>query len=219
MTTRRRLTPSPASLSESSVSDWEDRNSSPKTLPAAQDAKNSHVVNSISVDKILSSTLVRKRLSRQSSLSWGHKPSPLIGASCFCFLLPVPFLLRACCHLSAFLLGCVTVSSYLSDHVYTGLESWAHALDRALAPMAFSSCLYSTYANCGWAWASLSLLPVKCHVMANYYSCLQMYDEFVVWHSLWHLVGAGLIVVCFAVNGTVGTCWEGTGWEELFQIG
>ncbi|KAL3786451.1 hypothetical protein HJC23_011032 [Cyclotella cryptica] len=68
-------------------------------------------------------TCPKRRFSRQSSLTWGHKPSPIVGASCFLFLMPIPLLLRACCYTSAFFLAAVTVSSFLSDHCYTGLES------------------------------------------------------------------------------------------------
>lgn len=206
------------SLSESSISDYEDQSSTQKTDSIrTQSTTQANGSNSITLHKIATSTLFQKRLSRQSSLPWGHKPSPLIGASCFLFLLPIPLLLRACCPVSAFLLGCVTVSSYLSDHVFTGLESWTHTLDRVLAPMAFATCLYSTYCNCGLGWASASLVPLKCHVWANYYSKNGMYDQFVIWHSLWHVFGVGLILVCFTFNGNVGKCWEGSGWEDIFH--
>lgn len=205
--------------SESSISDYEDQSSTQKTdsirtHPTTQANNGS---NNITLHKIVTSTAFQKRLSRQSSLSWGHKPSPLIGASCFLFLLPIPLLLRACCPVSAFLLGCVTASSYLSDHVFTGLESWTHTLDRVLAPMAFATCLYSTYCNHGVVWAVLSLAALKCHVRANYYAKNGMYDQFVIWHSLWHAVGVGLILVCFTYNGNVGKCWEGSGWEDIFR--
>lgn len=209
------LVPSP---SDSSISEYEVRSSSPKNgrirTQSTQASANS---NKTSFHKIATSTAFQKRFSRQSSLPWGHKPSPLIGASCFLFLLPVPLLIRECCPVSACLLGCVTVSSYLSDHVYTGLESWTHTLDRVMAPMAFASNLYATYSIFGgWA-ACMSLPALKCHVWANYYAKNGMYDQFVIWHSLWHLVGVGVILVCFTLNGGVGTCWEGTRWEDFFM--
>ena len=62
-----------------------------------------------------------------------------------------------------------------------------------------------------------SVAAIQCHVWANYYSKHGMYDQFVIWHSLWHAVGVGLIVFCFTVNGTIGTCWEGSGWEEILH--
>ncbi|KAL9191057.1 hypothetical protein ACHAXT_000763 [Thalassiosira profunda] len=201
------------SASESSISDYEERLGPHKN---GTDARPAQLRRSSSLRDIAGSTAFQRRLSRQSSLSWGHKPSPLIGASCFLFLLPIPLMIRACCPVSAGLLGCVTVSSYLSDHVYTGLESWAHTFDRATAPLAFTSCLYSVYSHCGVWWAISSCAAVVCHVLANYYSKQGQYERFVIWHSLWHVVGVGLIVVCFALNGVVGQCWEGTGWEQFF---
>ncbi|KAL3827025.1 hypothetical protein ACHAXA_007532 [Cyclostephanos tholiformis] len=106
------------------------------------------------------------------------------------FLLPVPLLYRACCHISACLLTCVSLTSYLSDHVYTGLESYAHAIDKSLAAL-------------------------KCHVWANYYARRDMYDQFVIWHCLWHAVGVGSMLICYTVNGPiVGECWSGTEWED-----
>mmetsp|Transcript_6794 Transcript_6794/g.15487 ORF Transcript_6794/g.15487 Transcript_6794/m.15487 type:complete len:233 (+) Transcript_6794:181-879(+) len=204
------------SSSESSISEYEYRSSFPKNEIIHTQSTQANG-NNITLQKIVTSTAFQKRLSRQSSLPWGHKPSPLIGASCFLFLLPIPLLIRACCPVSACLLGCVTVSSYLSDHVYTGLESWTHTLDRVMAPMAFASNLYATYCTCGLGWACLSLPALKCHLWANYYSKNGMYDQFVIWHSLWHVVGVGVILFCFTLNGAVGKCWEGSRWEESFM--
>ncbi len=214
-TTLRRRSTTPTivpSFSESSFSDYEDEqpsNSRPK--PDKRDTDKS------TVHKIFNSTFFLKRLSSASSLPWGHKPHPLIGASCFLFLLPIPFMLRACCPVAAFFLGCVTVSSYLSDHVYTGLDSWTHTLDRVLAPTAFSTCCYAVYSMYGVAWAASSLVAVKCHLLGHYYSKNGMYDQFVIWHSLWHAVGVGLIVACFTVNGVVGKCWERSEWEDVLH--
>ncbi|KAL7518322.1 hypothetical protein ACHAWX_003165 [Stephanocyclus meneghinianus] len=151
-------------------------------------------------------TSPKRRLSRQSSLTWGHRPSPIVGASCFLFLMPIPLLIRACCYTSAMFLAAVTVSSFLSDHCYTGLESGWHTVDRVLAPMALTSNIYSVYSNCGLAWASLSIFAVMCHLLANHYSKKGMYDHFVIWHSLWHAMGSGLIVFCFLVNSDAGSC-------------
>ncbi len=176
----------------------------------ATNNNNNHHHHHFSVKGIASSTFLLKRLSRSSSLSWGHKPSPYIGASCLFYLLPVPFFLRACAYHSAMALLLVSISSYMSDHVYTGLESYAHAADRMLAPLAFFSCLYSTCADCGHVWAASSLLAVQCHVRANYYARKGMYDEFVLWHCLWHGVGVGLIVFCYWWNDVVGSCWTTT---------
>lgn len=214
---RRRSSPNTVvpSPSESSISDYEEEPYPLKEDRCAQSQQPTKDGCNFTLQKIVSSTAFQKRLSRQSSLSWGHKPSPLIGASCLLFLLPIPLLLRACCPFSAFMLGCVTVSSYLSDHVYTGLESWTHTLDRVLAPLAFTSNMYATYTTCGLAWAVMSLAALKCHLWANYYSKNGMYDQFVIWHSLWHAVGVGLILVCFTSNGVVGTCWEGSQWENI----
>lgn len=219
---RVRSPPSPATVvpspSESSLSDPEelltytdnDASSSQQTALSGSGG------STITLHKIASSTAFKRRLSRQSSLSWGHKPSPIIGASCLLFMLPVPLLLRACCPWSAMSLVSVTFSSYLSDHVFTGLESWAHFLDRTLAPMALGINIYSMYSTCGLGWASLSIIAVKCHVLANYYSKKGIYVQFVIWHSLWHATGVGLIIFALSYNGVVGQCWEGSRWEDMF---
>jgi len=207
----RRPSPTSAlvpSLSESSLSDYSDhdcRASARKVGGARADAGGDRSLN---LRAILSSTFFLRRLSCQSSLPWGHRPSPLVGASCLLFLLPVPYLLRACCPVAAALLGCVAVSSYLSDHVFTGLTSAAHAADRVLAPLAFAACLQATYTTCGARWASLSMTALVCHLQANYYAKRGVYERFVLWHSLWHVVGVGAILVCFTIND-VGQCWDG----------
>jgi hypothetical protein len=214
------------SLSKSSVSDCGEavrttrhpshhKDDARVLLPPASPSSSS---SPTSLRGIVTSTAFTKRLSRKSSLPWGHRPSPYVGASCALFLLPVPLLLRACCPASACLLSCVSVTSYLSDHVYTGIESTAHAVDRVVAPMAFASCIYSTYTTCGAGWAALSLAALKCHIWANYYAKRDMYERFVLWHCLWHAVGVGLMLVCFTVNGVVGECWKGSEWEEVFYL-
>lgn len=181
---RRRSPTIVPSLSESSISDYEDN----QPLYSSTEGPSTQSNDTITLHRIFTSTTFQKRLSRQSSLSWGYRPSRIVGASCLLFMLPIPLLVRACCPISAALLGCVTVSSYLSDHVYTGLESWAHFFDRVLAPMAFTSCVYATYTTCGIYWVLLSLAALKCHMWSNYYSKQGMYEKYVLWHSLWHAV-------------------------------
>lgn len=181
----------------SSFSDGDNR----QPLESKGNATQQHLSSGITLLRTVSFiTDPRRRLSRESSLSWGHKPSPIIGASCFTFLLPIPFLIRVNSFVPAFFLAAVTISSFLSDHCYTGLESGWHTVDRILAPMALTSNIYSVYLNCGLAWASLSIFAVFCHLLANHYSKKGMYEQFVIWHSLWHAVGSGLIVFCHVVN-------------------
>lgn len=221
MATRRHSpTPTPTivpSLSESSLSDNGDQDQCSSTRKVGSIRTDLGRNDGLTLRAIVSSTAFRRRFSCQSSLPWGHRPSPLIGASCFLFLLPVPYLLRACQPVAAALLGCVTASSYLSDHVYTGLESWAHAADRVLAPITFAACLQAVYVTCGARWASVSLVALLCHLRANYHAKHGGYERFVVWHSLWHLVGVGVILVCFTVNGEVGQCWDESEWKDFFM--
>ena len=191
---RRRSPPASASSTPvSSIHDVElvvrDEPSSSSSSSAPPLPSSSSSSSSVSVHAVVKSTAFARRLSRQSSLPWGHRPSPYIGASCVLFLLPVPLLYRACRHSSALLLTCVSLTSYLSDHVYTGLESYAHTVDRVVAPLAFASCIRSTYVTCGPWWAMVSIAALKCHVWANYYAKKGMYEEFVIWHCLWHAVG------------------------------
>lgn len=110
-----------------------------------------------SISNVVNSTFLRKRLSRQSSLPWGHRRSKLIGISCFLFLLPIPLLLKSCCPFAAFMLAVVTVSSFSSDYVYTGVESRSHLLDRALAPVALVSLHHMITYFCRYYTANHSL--------------------------------------------------------------
>mmetsp|Transcript_29666 Transcript_29666/g.59632 ORF Transcript_29666/g.59632 Transcript_29666/m.59632 type:complete len:209 (+) Transcript_29666:235-861(+) len=154
-----------------------------------------------SISEVANSTFLRKRLSRQSSLPWGHKRSTMIGISCFLFLLPIPCLFKSCCPFAAFMLAVVTVSSFSSDYLYSGVESWSHLFDRALAPIAFFSNIHAVYSLFGIIWVLPAIIAVKCHVMAMYHSKQNNYDRFVIFHSLWHATGAGLILLSFGVNG------------------
>ena len=119
-----------------------------------------------------------------------------------------------CLYLMTLQTKCSNISSYHLSSFYLshlpGLESWSHLVDRVLAPMAFTSCCISTYTTSGLWWMLLSALPMKCHILANVASKKGNYDQFVLWHSLWHLVGVGTILVCFTINyDTVGSYWNG----------
>jgi len=152
--------------------------------------------------------------------------------SCFLFLLPIPCLIKSCCPFAAFMLAVVTVSSFSSDYLYSGVESWSHLFDRVLAPIAFvsmyvtlfsryirvgtvnhshysllseHSCvqlsnIHAVYSLFGIMWVILSSVAVKCHLMAMHHSKRNNYDQFVIYHSLWHATGAGLILFSFGVN-------------------
>jgi len=144
--------------------------------------------------------VARRRFSRQSSLSWGHKPHPILGLSCLLFALPVPFFWRECHPYTALLLAGVTLSSYASDHQFTGLESYAHSIDRFLAPITLGFCLKSVYTLFGFRWMTTSLLPIACLVLSGMNSKRGNYSAFVLWHSLWHILGVGSILVCFLMN-------------------
>lgn len=147
-----------------------------------------------------------RRLSRQSSLSWGHKPHPILGLSCLLFALPVPFFWRECHPFTALLLSGVTLSSYASDHHFTGLESYAHSIDRTLAPITLGFCLKSIYTLFGFRWMTTSLLPIACLVFSGINSKRGNYSAFVLWHSLWHMFGVGSIMFCFVMNKSVSSC-------------
>lgn len=73
------------------------------------------------------------------------------------------------------------------------------------------------YSEAGFLTAMLgSLVSVGCHVLANINTKKGNYEQFVIWHSLWHATGVGLIIVCLTLDGYMGTCWEGSGWETWF---
>ena len=159
-----------------------------------------------SIKRAVSSILhPQRRISTASSLPWGHKPHPILGASCLLFVLPVPFL--STCHPIAAALFCIiTVSSFLSDHVYTGLDSWAHAFDKVCAVLTFSTAFHTVYSTGGASWASSSTLAIACHVLAHSAAKRDEYMPFVFWHTMWHAVGVALLVMCFWANDTRTEC-------------
>lgn len=152
----------------------------------------------------------KRRLATASSLPWGHKPHPLVGLSCLLFALPVPFLIS--CHpIAAGCFAVVTVTSFMSDHVYTGLDSYAHLVDKFMAPLTFSTALRSVYLTGGLYWACSCTLPLSCHVLAHSAAKRNEYDRFVFWHAAWHTVGVALLVTCFYLNDTMTECMADDG--------
>lgn len=150
----------------------------------------------------------KKRFATASSLPWGHKPHPLVGLSCLLFALPIPFLVS--CHPTT--AGCfavVTVTSFMSDHVYTGLDSYAHLVDKFMAPLTFASALQTVYLTGGVYWTCSCTLALSCHVLAHSAAKRNEYEKFVFWHAAWHAVGVALLVTCFYVNDTTTECMAG----------
>lgn len=149
------------------------------------------------------------RFSTQSSLPWGHKPHALLEMSCYSYLLVVPYLLP--CHPLA---GCMflltAAASVASDHLYTGMNSAAHVLDKVVAPCTFLLALRAIYLTGGVGWALTSAMPLLCHVKAKAAAKQNLYEPFVLWHSLWHLLGVALIVTCCIWNRTMTECIDTT---------
>eukprot|EP00563_Minutocellus_polymorphus_P020947 CAMPEP_0197734154 /NCGR_PEP_ID=MMETSP1434-20131217/44276_1 /TAXON_ID=265543 /ORGANISM="Minutocellus polymorphus, Strain CCMP3303" /LENGTH=196 /DNA_ID=CAMNT_0043321561 /DNA_START=461 /DNA_END=1051 /DNA_ORIENTATION=- len=159
----------------------------------------------------------KKRFATASSLPWGHKPHPLVGSSCLLFALPVPFLVF--CHpITAACFAVVTITSFMSDHVYTGLDSYAHLADKFVAPLTFSFTLRTVYMTGGIYWTCSCTLALSCHILAHSAAKRNEYDRFVFWHAAWHAVGVALLVACFCVNNTMTECQAMNGEEEEEQI-
>lgn len=99
-----------------------------------------------------------------------------------------------------------TVCSYCSDHLYTGLDSMAHMIDKIVAPATFVFALRTIYQTGGLKWAVTSNLAILCHILAMAAARKNNYGGFVLWHTLWHVVGVALMVACCIVNDTITEC-------------
>jgi hypothetical protein len=49
----------------------------------------------------------------------------------------------------------------------------------------------------------LDLARKRCHVQAMAATKQNRYQRFIIWHSLWHVVGVTLIVTCCIYNNTM----------------
>ena len=49
-------------------------------------------------------------------------------------------------------------------------------------------------------WAFSSFIALAFHIKAMNFSKQNNYDKFVIFHSLWHVMGPGLILLSFAAN-------------------
>ncbi|CAJ1934516.1 unnamed protein product [Cylindrotheca closterium] len=148
---------------------------------------------------------LKYRVSTKPTEPWGHKPHPMLGASCFLFALPIPFL-TTCYPCTAALFGLTTLSSFLSDYLYSGLDSWAHVFDKTVAILVFSFASTVVYSTAGLWWTLSSSLALACYVKGMEAVKRKDYHGFVFWHSMWHLVGVSLLVLVFALHGTRTEC-------------
>mmetsp|Transcript_40440 Transcript_40440/g.97610 ORF Transcript_40440/g.97610 Transcript_40440/m.97610 type:complete len:249 (+) Transcript_40440:99-845(+) len=148
---------------------------------------------------------MKYRVSTKPTEPWGHKPHPMLGASCFLFALPVPFL-TTCYPCTAALFGLTTLSSFLSDYLYSGLDSWAHVFDKTVAILVFSFAVNVVYLTAGLGWTMSCTLALACYVRGMEAVKRRDYHGFVFWHSMWHVVGVSLLVLIFALHGTRTEC-------------
>lgn len=148
---------------------------------------------------------LKYRFSTKATEPLGHKPRPILGASCFLFLLPVPFL-TACYPYTAALFGITTISSFLSDHMYSGIDSWAHTFDKVTAATVLSFSVQVVYLTGGMYWVSTCLLALACHVMGHAAAKRGDYNRFVFWHTMWHVVGVSLMMIIFLIHNTRTEC-------------
>jgi len=90
--------------------------------------------------------------------------------------------------------------------MYTGLSSPAHIPDRVLAPLMFLRAVWVFWKRAGVIWALSSSLAVMCFVLGKAASKREDYGGFIFWHTMWHVVGVGLVVWCFWSNGLIEQC-------------
>ncbi len=94
------------------------------------------------------------------------------------------------------------------QHNFCCLRAQVQSITHLIHSFLNTSCvqfsnIYAVYSLFGIIWACLSLVAAKCHLMAMYHSKRNNYDQFVIYHSLWHATGAGLILLSFVVNNGV----------------
>lgn len=82
----------------------------------------------------------------------------------------------------------------------------AHMMDKLVAPTTFVFAVRAIYTTGGLWWTLSSLLAVVCHIFAMSAAKQHNYNGFVLWHTLWHVVGVALIVTCCIVNNTMTEC-------------
>lgn len=91
----------------------------------------------------------------------------------------------------------------------------AHMFDKLVAPTTFAFALNAIYSTGGLTWAITSNIAVVCHVLAMAAAKQNNYEGFVLWHTLWHVVGVGLMIACCIVNSTMTECMVPGKEEEM----
>jgi len=184
---------STASLSSSSLSDF-------KTDAYEDNEEEYKFSKRISVRHSLSRSAASilhpgRRLSSASSLPWGHRPHPVVGASCLLYGLLVLPLWRLNFSFAALLYAIVTVTSYMSDHVCTGKTSIWHSVDKIVAFSCLFVLLPSFWKTSRNGFFTGMFVPLGCHLIAHAAAKRGDYGGFVFWHTLWHVSGVGLLLV------------------------
>ena len=86
----------------------------------------------------------------------------------------------------------------MSDYYMAGVSSVAHLADRIVAPLVFLLTVWTIGSDFGVRWASACSFPVACYAMSVRSIKKGRYESYIFWHSMWHFVGQGALIICMA---------------------
>lgn len=145
-------------------------------------------------------TWIDNRVRTKTSVPWGHRPHKVLGLSCLTFAAVAPFLAATGRCALAISWACVAVTSFLSDHVTTGVDSLSHPADRLLAGATLLATQRTVWVDFGRGWFAVTWLSVACYAASLRAIRRGRYDAYVFWHTSWHLVGQASMILCLVSN-------------------
>jgi len=128
-----------------------------------------------------------------TSLPWRNRRSLILGMSCLCYLFPAVYVCVKGKLKSTIAWILQAVVSFLSDFVYSGVNSVSHALDRWLAVGMTLYMVWLAYTAISTAFALTVLLPLTCMFFSKR-AIHVSFEHYVMWHTLWHVTGSALVV-------------------------
>jgi len=125
-------------------------------------------------------------ISPDTCLPWDTR-DPWIGLSSFSYGLPIVYL-DSPIMIAALVLQ--VILSFLSDCIYSGRTSYTHSLDRILATTLTTISILRAFHHLTFEVAAiLSFIPLTCFYLGKQAIAKRNWNQFRLWHSLWHISG------------------------------
>ena len=132
-----------------------------------------------------------------TNLPWGRRRSNIMGASALCYLIPLPFINTSGAFQLTFqfLFAFQCVLCFVSDFLYSGVPHWSHGVDKCHASALLVFIIAVGGIGIHPTYPLVAIAPLFCWQQGKTAVKMKDWDGYVLYHSLWHLIGGALLAL------------------------